>query len=95
MKTLLIIALLSSTAVLAETNNAAFDCCLKQQQYTQQNFDNFDFGKLASCHHKTIAANVQKENDEIVALLREKPYYGGDGSGWYKSTEIYSTKRLK
>lgn len=98
MKTIIttVVATLISTAAAADiSNNEALTRCLKQQTYSQKNFDNFDFSKAAGCHHKTIAANVQKENAALTVLLKEKPYYGGDGSGWYKSVETYGTTTIR
>lgn len=98
MKTIIttIVATLISTAAAADiSNNQALDQCLKAQNYRQQDFNTFNFVKAAGCHQKTIAKNVQKENNEIVTLLNEKPYYGGDGSGWYKSVETYGTKSIR
>lgn len=98
MKTIIttVVATIISTAAAADiSNNQALSQCLKTQKYQQQDFNSFDFTKAASCHHKTVAANVQTENDKLTALLKEKPYYGGDGSGWYKSVETYGTKSIR
>lgn len=88
------ILLLASAGVYAGDVNQATKSCLKESKYSQQNFNTFNFVAAAACQQKTVAANVQQENAKITALLKDKPYYGGDGSGWYKSVEIYSTKSL-
>lgn len=85
----------ASAGVYAGDVNQATARCLKQLNYSQKNFDTFDFVAAAACQQKTVAANVQKENTEVVTLLKDKPYYGGDGSGWYKSVEVYGTRSMR
>lgn len=89
------ILLLVSAGVYASDVNQATKSCLKQSNYSQQNFNTFNFVAAAACQQKTVAAKADKENAELVALLKDKPYYGGDGSGWYKSVEIYGTVNMR
>lgn len=93
MKTLFFILTLIPVLAYADTaNNQAINRCLKQQGYSIQNFDNFSFEKAAKCHLKTVSDTADKENAELTVFLKENPHYKGDGSGWYKSVEIYGTR---
>ena len=93
MKKLFFILALLSMPVLADTsNNQALESCLKEQKYNKQNFNSFNFELAAKCHYKTVADKVVKENQELSAFLKANPHYGGDGSGWRKTVEVYSTR---
>lgn len=89
-----IIAVASAGAYAGDVNQATKNC-LKQLNYSQKNFDTFNFVAAAACQQKTIAANIDKKDAEYLALLKDKPYYGGDGSGWYKSVETYGTGNMR
>lgn len=86
------LALLSVPAWADMSNNQALGQCLTAQKYSQENFNSFNFEAAAKCHQKTVAANVQKEVVAINEFLEKNPHYRGDGSGWYKSVEVYSTR---
>lgn len=89
------ILVLASAGSYAGDVNQATKSCLKQSNYSQQNFNTFNFVAAAACQQKTVAANIDKEDAKYVALLKDKPYYGGDGSGWYKSVETYGTVTMR
>ena len=91
MKHLFFILTLLSASATAGVNDATVNC-LKSTNYSQQNFNTFNFYKAAKCQQEYVVGVIDKQDAEYVALIKDKPYYGGDGSGWYKGVDVYSTR---
>lgn len=75
MKGLLLGLLIASSAQAEMSNNEAIAYCLKEHNYSQENFYQFRFTAAAGCAHRYIAANERAAEQKIKDFLKENPSY--------------------
>ena len=89
---LTIIALTVASTAWANPSNEAMKACLSKFNYTQDQFDTFDWSKAAACHSDYRVGVMEAEYAEMRDFLKHNPRYRVPGQSqnkcWGKPREM-------
>lgn len=89
---LTIIALTVASTAWANPSNEAMKACLAKFNYTQDQFDTFDWSKAAACHSDYRVGVMEAEYAEMRDFLKHNPRYRVPGQSqnkcWGKPREM-------
>ena len=89
---LTIIALTVASTAWANPSNEAMKACLAKFNYTQDQFDTFDWSKAAACHSDYRVGVMKAEYAEMRDFLKHNPRYRVPGQSqnkcWGKPREM-------